>query len=152
MRPMSVREVPGPVDQLRLEAELPAPPERVFAYFVEPELLGRWWAPQAEVDGRPGGDYVLSWPIQKWHLRGEYTEFDPPQRIAFSWSWDHEPDLPTRHVAIVLEATSEATTRLRLIHGAYGASRVEQADRASHREGWLHFLPRLAAELERGQS
>jgi len=149
---MSVREVPGPVDQLRVEAELSAPPERVFACFVEPEVLSRWWAPWADVDGRPGGEYVLSWPAQGWHLRGEYTEFDPPERIAFSWHWDHEPDLPTRHVAIVFAPIGDDTTRLRLIHGAYGASKVEQADRESHRDGWLHFLARLAAELERGQS
>ena len=146
---MPIRELDANTDSLTLEADLPVPPSTVFDYLVTPDLLIRWWPPQVEVDARPGGGYVMSWPNQGWHLRGEFTDFDPGNRVAFTWHWDHEPDLPTRLVSIHLEPTATGTL-MRLIHGAYGQDAIEQADRASHREGWLHFLGRLEQAIASG--
>ena len=145
---MPVREIESTPDGLILEADLPASPPNVFEYFITPSLLSTWWPPLAEVDARAGGEYVMTWPSQGWHLRGEYTDFAPGERLAFSWRWDHEPQLPTRLVSLQFEGAAGATT-LRLIHGVYGQDTVEQADRDSHREGWLYFLARLEAELLR---
>lgn len=141
----------GP-DELAFEIDLDGPdPQTVFDFLIEPARLARWWAPQAEINARPGGEYVMSWPDQGWHLRGEYTDFDRPVRLAFSWRWDHEPDLPTRHVTVMLRERVGGTG-LRLIQGPYGASNIERADRESHRQGWLHFLDRLAGAVAEDSS
>ena len=145
---MAVREVDANPDSLTFEATVAVAPDVAFNYFVTPTLLAEWWAPQAEVDAQPGGGYVMSWPSQGWHLRGEYTDYAPGERLAFSWRWDHEPRLPTRLVSVQFE-DAPAGTLLRLIHGVYGQDEVEQADRQSHREGWLHFLGRLEESLLR---
>ena len=143
-----MREVEANLDSLTFEVVVAASAQDTFSYFVTPTLLAQWWAPAAQVDGRPGGEYVLSWPSQGWHLRGEYTDYAPGERLAFSWRWDHEPQLPTRLVSIQFEE-APAGTLLRLIHGVYGQDAVDQADRDSHREGWLHFLSRLEDALLR---
>jgi len=145
---MPVREIEASLDGLTFEVTVSASPEKAFSYFVTPSLLAEWWAPQAEIDPQPGGQYVMSWPSQDWHLRGEYTDFAPGERLAFSWRWDHEPQLPTRLVSVLFEA-AEPGTNVRLQHGVYGQDAVEQADRDSHREGWLHFLGRLEESLLR---
>jgi uncharacterized protein YndB with AHSA1/START domain len=145
---MPVREIDSNTDSLTFEATVSATPDVVFSYFVTPELLAAWWAPAAEIDAHAGGQYVLSWPSQGWHLRGEYTDFAAGERLAFSWRWDHEPQLPPRLVSVQFEDAPPGAL-LRLIHGVYGQDAVEQADRQSHREGWLHFLGRLEEALLR---
>jgi uncharacterized protein YndB with AHSA1/START domain len=143
---MPVRELQGAPDRLLIEAELPADPMVIFDHLVRPELLALWWAPAAQIDPRQGGEYALSWPAQGWTLRGHFTQYEPDERLAYTWRWDHEPDLPERLVTIVL-APAGAATLLALSHSLYGSSPAEQADRDSHRQGWLHFLGRLEESL-----
>jgi len=145
---MPVREIETNPDSLTFEATVAATAAVAFSYFTRPELLAAWWAPEAKINAQPGGEYVLSWPSQGWHLRGEYTDFAPGERLAFSWRWDHEPQLPTRLVSVQFEEAPPGAL-LRLIHGVYGHDAVEQADREAHRDGWLHFLGRLEEALVR---
>ena len=48
---------------LEIERLIPAPPERVFEYWTEPELLARWFGPEGfdipanTHDVRPGGKW-----------------------------------------------------------------------------------------------
>lgn len=145
-------------------------PHQVYAAFTAPELLVQWWPTSAEADAQIGGEYHFSWPQMSWSLRGEYTEVDPPDvpdedksdvipmsgyrssaaisrsgggRLAFSWSWDHEPGSPPRAVTLAFEPHGDGT-RVSLRHGNYGLSDAEQEVRRSHQEGWEHFLPALA--------
>src|SRR5579859_7869361 len=76
-------------------------PEKLFNYFIEPDLLRQWWVPEAEVDARPDGAYDMAWPRQNWHLRGHYVVFQPGKELAFTWKWDHHP--VQRMVEIIFE-------------------------------------------------
>lgn len=76
---------------LHLERVLHAPRERVFAACVEPEQLGEWRgpmgfaAPSVELDVRDGGHYRITMQPPEgdaFHLRGQYSEVDPPQRLV----------------------------------------------------------------------
>jgi uncharacterized protein YndB with AHSA1/START domain len=137
--------VPSDAARLVVQAEFPRlAPAALFEHFTRPELLRLWWPESAEVDPQPGGRYHFAWPGPNWHLRGEFTEFAPPARLAFTWAWDHEPDLPARHVHLTIEPAG-AGSRLTVVHTAYTASQADQADRVSHLEGWRHFLARLQA-------
>jgi uncharacterized protein YndB with AHSA1/START domain len=79
-----------------------------------------------------------------WHLRGEFTKFEPARKLGFTWRWDHEPELPTRQVDLVIEATGPGS-RLTITHGTYDESRRDQDDRQSHLDGWTYFLGQLLA-------
>jgi len=69
---------------------------------------------------------------------------DPERRLAFTWGWDHQPDLPQRTVALDFQPLPEGGTRLIVTHGPYGEGDAEAADRQSHLNGWRQFLARLA--------
>jgi uncharacterized protein YndB with AHSA1/START domain len=117
-------------------------PADAFRALVEPALLVRWWPPEAEVDAREGGAYCLRWPQQGWQLRGRFLVLAPPERLGFTWHWDHEQELPERIVRIVI-APQGPGSLLMLTQGSYDRSARDQADRQSHHDGWQHFLARL---------
>jgi uncharacterized protein YndB with AHSA1/START domain len=78
----------------------------------------------------------------EWELYGEYSHFEPGRRLAFSWNWRHEPDLPTRQVDIQIEPLAQGS-RLTLTHSAYSDSPADQTDRQSQIDGWHYFLGQL---------
>jgi uncharacterized protein YndB with AHSA1/START domain len=143
---LAVRELESPRDRLIVQVELPAlTPEHALDHWLRPELLTRWWPTEAEADPRPGGAFHLAWPAQNWHLRGRYTIVEPGSRVAFTWQWDHEPDRPLRHVEVGAVASAKGGTVLTVTHAVYGDTAAEREERESHRQGWQHFLARLAA-------
>ena len=119
-------------------------PGDVYRSFIEPDRICQWWADESELDPLVGGRLIVRWPSMGWTMRGRYTELVPDRLIGFTWSWEHEPDTPTRTVSVVIESDA-AGTRLTLTHGDYGDDDAEERD--SHLEGWQHFLPRMAAAL-----
>lgn len=142
---MAVRALETEPDRLVVEVELPGlSPADALEQWLRPELLTRWWAAEAENDARAGGWYHLAWPTQGWHLRGRYTLLEPGRRMAFTWQWDHEPEQPLRHVEVAVTARNGGS-RLTVTQAVYGTSTAEQDVRSSHRDGWVHFLGRLAA-------
>ncbi|MDQ3653531.1 MAG: SRPBCC domain-containing protein [Chloroflexota bacterium] len=103
------------------------------------------------VDRTPGG----------WDVRGALAidglddagvALCTPDTLAYSWSWDHEPDQPARTVIVRGEPDGGGTI-LTLTHGPYRPSSPalpgEDEDRAGHRDGWLHFLPKLHEAIAR---
>jgi uncharacterized protein YndB with AHSA1/START domain len=84
---------------LRIERTYRAPIDRVFEAWTSEEVLSRWWrlerdwdASDAQVDLRVGGAVrvVMLNPETGEEIGGggQYTEVDPPTRLAFTWLWD----------------------------------------------------------------
>ena len=99
---------------------------------------------------RVGEEYTMSWPAMGWVLRGEILEYVAGERLVFTWSWDHQPDLPRRTVEIDLAAmpgAESAATVVRLAHGDYGRGEEEEQDRRSHLDGWTHFFAALHTQI-----
>lgn len=122
-----------------------ATPGQVYECFTHPDAITAWWAPDATTEPRVGGALVASWPDQGWTMRGAYTDLRPGRAVGFMWRWDHEHEAPPRHVGVDLEPAGNGTL-VTLRHGDYTAG--DQDERRGHLEGWLHFLPRLAARFE----
>ena len=84
-----------PESTIRLEQRVSAPAEQVFAAWLEPESMTRWYAPtddfkptQAEVDLQVGGRYrVAMFPPGQEHpavVTGQYCRIDPPRQLSFT--------------------------------------------------------------------
>ena len=121
--------------------------DQVLSCFTSADAITAWWSESAEVEARVGGDLIARWDTEGWTMRGRFTELVAGQRVAFTWSWDHETDVAERLVEVEVEPDA-AGTRLQLRHGPFESAEAE--DRANHLHGWLHFLPRLAALFEPG--
>jgi uncharacterized protein YndB with AHSA1/START domain len=140
---------------LRLSHFFAAPRERVFAAWTDPRVLERWWTaaetweqPQAEVDLRPGGRYRLSMldrgsgAVET--VAGEYKEVRRPERLAYTWTWEGDPELMRGSEAtlVVVEFLErENGTEVVLTHRGFADNRI----RDLHAGGWAACL----ASLER---
>jgi uncharacterized protein YndB with AHSA1/START domain len=67
----------------------------------------------------------------------------PPNRLVFTFDWEHDDDPPT---TVTVEITADGKgARLVLAHEETGAA-------GGHQEGWLLSLARLDGELGHGGS
>jgi uncharacterized protein YndB with AHSA1/START domain len=134
---------------LHLEKTLSARPAAVFAAFVEPEQLARWWgpagftAPEVDLDVRKGGRYRIRMQppdAEAFHLRGTYREIDPARRLVLTFAWE-EPDPDDRETVVTLtfREDDEGGTRVVLDQGPFAT----EDRRALHEAGWSESLDRL---------
>lgn len=139
---------------LVIERTFQAPAKKVFDAWTNEEVMRRWFhgqhaweTPEAKVDLRLGGALrvVMRDPVKEadYGGGGHYTEIDPPNRLAFTWTWDSD-DRETL-IELDFEETDGATT-VRLTH-----SRLrDQESVVSHEGGWSNCLDNLGRALELG--
>ncbi len=139
---------------LTMERTYAAPAQRVFDAFTSEEVMRRWWhagtdweTPEATVDLRVGGQLrvVMRNPHEdvRYGGGGEYTEIDPPARLAFTWIWDDDRDQLRQLIEIDFEE-AEGVTTVRFTHSGLR----DEASVASHEGGWGVAFENLGRALE----
>lgn len=123
-----------------LEFELPAPSDVVFEYLTRIELLTTWWPTGGHTAPHEGGEFVLEWDGPGVTLRGRYIVVDPPARLQFTWSWDHDDDESVVSIELMTSSVDSTSMRIRQT-----ASSAEERD--GYVDGWTHFVGRLAERL-----
>jgi uncharacterized protein YndB with AHSA1/START domain len=144
---------------VRLQRTIPAPPDRVYRAWLEPDVMRRWFAPEglevtrAEVDERVGGHYRV------WQASGErdvggfeceLLELVPSERIVLRCGLVGPERLAgpvyDSLLTVTLRETAEGQTELTLVHERLEALQAERPDVADHVErGWEMALDKLAA-------
>jgi uncharacterized protein YndB with AHSA1/START domain len=144
---------------VRLHRIIPAPPDKVYRAWLEPELIRRWMAPgsleviRAEVDERVGGHYRI------WHAgaEGEVGGFEcellelvPHERIVLRWGFVGPDRLagPTydSQLTVTLREAPDGATELTLVHERLDDLREALPDIAAGvGPGWEMALDKLAA-------
>jgi uncharacterized protein YndB with AHSA1/START domain len=143
---------------LEIERVLPAAREKVFAAFVDPQELAKWWGPEgyavASLDFEPriGKTYRIQMQPPEgdpFHLTGEFREVEPPQRLAFTFVWEPaDPDDVETLAELSFRDLGESTE----VHFTQGPFKTE-ARRALHRDGWGDSFDKLERVLsERTES
>src|SRR5262249_42874050 len=88
-----------PESTLRIEQYIPAPPEQVFAVWIDPSQMSDWYAPSddfgptiGQVDPQVGGDYrigmLLPGATDPRFVSGQYCKLDAPRTLSFTWAWE----------------------------------------------------------------
>jgi uncharacterized protein YndB with AHSA1/START domain len=147
---MSATPAESPV--FTVERHLDAPPDRVFAAFIDPQRLEHWFV----VDGfstpaerirstpRPGGGVeavmVSDADGSEIPFGFRYSTLDPPHRVVLEF--DHPRETVTVTITAVGGASSELTYSLE-------ASEAP-ADPDASRRGAEDMLDRIAAGIEQG--
>ncbi len=139
---------------LRIERAFQAPAQAVFDAWTSEEVMRRWFhaehhweTPEAEVDLRIGGAVrvVMRDPDKdtEYGGGGYYTEIDPPDRLAFTWTWDDDDN--SRQTLIELDfKETEGVTTVRLTH-----SNLEGKESVlSHEDGWIKCFDNLERALK----
>lgn len=140
---------------LRMQRTFSAPAEAVFEAWTSAEVLKRWWhashdweTTEASVDLRVGGTLrvVMRNPHQdaEYGGGGEYTEIDPPRRLAFTWTWDDEREQRNQLIEIDFEEHDGSTTVRFAHHGLWDTETV-----ADHEDGWAATFDNLEREFRK---
>lgn len=137
---------------LRLERQIAASPEKVFAAWTTAEGLSRWFSPTTdhavhvhELDVRPGGRYRIEMRHKggaSHSCYGTYREIEPPRRLVFTWYWEDRPGMPETTVTVSIQAEGSGS-RLTLLHERF----ADAEERDLHQKGWIGCLDRLPAGL-----
>ena len=130
------------MDDLVKEIWIDAPPEKVFPFIVEPQLLTRWIGDESWNDPQPGGLFRLR--FGESIVRGEFIEVDPPRRAVFTWGHEEAGrGLAPGSTTVEFDLDpDDGGTRVHLRHSGL----PNEHERRRHTEGWDHYLPLLARE------
>jgi len=110
------------------EALVHAPIDQVFQAWSTTEGVKSFFAPEAEIDARPGGRYgVFFDPLGKPGLKGADDErvlaVQAPTMISFTWNAPpHLAEARGQHTAVIVRLRSEPNdlTRVTLTHVGWG--------------------------------
>jgi uncharacterized protein YndB with AHSA1/START domain len=125
-------------EPLTASVHVEARPERVFAYFTEPEAMVRWMGDYALLEATPGGEFTVD--INGVPVRGRYLEVQPPHRLLISWGHAGSDRLPPGASTVEVRLTAAGDgTDVEIVHRD-----LPEPYAAGHERGWRHFLDRLA--------
>jgi uncharacterized protein YndB with AHSA1/START domain len=123
-----------------MERTYEASAQAVFDAWTSEEVIRRWWhagrdweTPEVEIDLRVGGvvRVVMRNPHKdiEYGGGGQYTEVDPPRRLAFTWIWDGDS---TRQLIEIDFEEVDGVTKVTFTHsGLWDEESVR-----SHESGW----------------
>ena len=140
---------------LRVERTYAAPAQALFDAWTSPEVMRRWFHAggedweniRAELDLRVGGrlEVAMRTPEGVEHAAtGEYTVIEPPERLAFTWTWTRDEGTPAADTMVELEFTErDGATTVVLTHSGL----VSEESARNHSEGWSQVLENLGRAL-----
>ena len=124
---------------VRREVQIAAPPATVFAFLTDPEKIVRWMGTEASMEPHPGGIYLLN-VNSKDIARGHFTEVIPVHRLAYSFGWEGNDNVPPGSSLIEIDLLDrEDGTLLRMTHSGL----PDAKECANHEKGWTYYLGRL---------
>ncbi len=150
---------------LHLEHTFPAPSDKVFQAWIDPELVKKWfihdakvhWISGPQMDIRAGGSY--DWKVGSddnarhvFHFHGVYRKIASPHELVFTWDWQTLPIEGVKTpghtpVTIQLESHGDATKLLLTQEGL-----PNEAARDAHDKGWRRCFDGIAAAILSGEN
>jgi uncharacterized protein YndB with AHSA1/START domain len=139
---------------ITISRTVPAPPERVFGAWTDPNRLAAWWWPQLagttyDVDARPGGRFRIASPALGATVSGVYTQVDRPRRLVFTWRWedDGKPEEVVEDTVVVTFEPEAQGTVVTVAH----TSTAHLPDGGAE-QGWNDVLDRMARVVPQSTS
>ncbi|NDJ36229.1 MAG: PDZ domain-containing protein [Chloroflexi bacterium] len=117
------------------------PPDDVFYAFTNSPMLAEWWCDWAFLAPHRAGTYYMYWE-SGFHAMGQYTAFEEPNRLAFTWS---DGASPACRAEVSFSAT-DGGTRVEVTYAD-----IDNEDQAEQLQThWRDGLENLASWLEDG--
>jgi uncharacterized protein YndB with AHSA1/START domain len=115
---MVARQVRGDPVEIERDIVFPASPAEVWEALTEPERLEEWFASEASLDLRPGGEGIFRWGDGD-ERRAVVRELEPEERLVLDWEDDGQVVLELEEVdggtrLHVVETSPDWSTALEL--------------------------------------
>ncbi len=121
----------------RSSIDIAAPPDRVFDYFVKPELLVRWMGDFARLEASAGGLFAVD--INGVLIRGHFVRVERPSLVEIAWGEAGNEAMPPGSTRLVVRFRAHGDgTRVDVEHTGLAAAEAKK-----HAIGWPHFIERL---------
>ncbi|MSP92833.1 MAG: hypothetical protein EXR79_13685 [Myxococcales bacterium] len=118
-------------DAFELAVTLPAPPDRVYEAWLDPDEHAAFTGGVATIDAAAGGKFT-AWD---GYISGTTLELDPPRRIVQAWrTTDFTAADGDSRVTVTLEPDDAGGTRLTLAHGEIPEGQGER-----YAQGWREY-------------
>ena len=141
-----------PENTLQIRRTFAAPRERVYRAWTDEKQFALWFHPTLEystiitqMDLRNGGAYKLEMRHKGGNvnkLEGRYKEVNPPEKLVFTWRWQHIEGSPETLVTVEFHDLG-GSTEILLTHSNF--TNAEQRDK--HNEGWTGCFGLLDKQL-----
>jgi len=126
---------------LEIVIDVKATPEEVFRAITDPEQIVKWFAPEARVDPRIGGEYFFSWgpgmggttTISAWEPGKHFGTSIERTKICVDY---------------YIESLDGGITRLRLVQSFGPDATWDDEFFEKTKSGWTGFLQKLKELLE----
>jgi uncharacterized protein YndB with AHSA1/START domain len=147
---MSKLDLSATSESLQMRKLIPAPPERVFRAWTNPNEMIKWWGPKgvrcvsAEVELKVGGQYRIENELPDgtilW-IGGEFETIERPNLLRYTWIVEtQDPDV--EHVSVRFESHTSGT-ELILTHTQIRTTIL----RDQHQDGWIGCMEGLCEYL-----
>jgi len=124
-----------PIESFELDAVIPAPPERVYAAWVDPKLHTAFTGSPATVEPWVGGRFTA----HDGYIHGINLELSPAKRIVQTWRSSEFPvGTPDSRLAVELSPAAGGGTLIKLLH-----SNIPHGQGKNYKSGWVsrYFKP-----------
>ncbi len=120
--------------------EMPASVERVWKAITEASEVAGWYAPEARIDGRVGGEYWVSWG-GGMDAAATIEVFDAPHHLRVIYQRDPTGGAEPVRMAIDYTIDSKGSGAvLRLVHSGFLDAPGWEGEFDGTREGWAIML------------
>jgi len=134
---------PNETFELTMTRFFRAPREKVYAAFVQPEMMSAWQCPrgmavEVSADVRAGGAYRLQMRARdgrQFAVGGQFVELNPPDGLSYTWGWEGDGGSALAGLQTVIEVdlvSRDGGTEMRMRHTGFRNA----VERNSHRHGW----------------
>ena len=123
---------------VRRETQIAAPPATVFAFLTDPQKILSWMGAEADTDAHPGGLYLVKDVAGRpgRTARGEFREVVPVHRLAYSFGWDDDANVPPASSLVEIDLLErDGGTLVRMTHT--GLPNAAERDGHAERLGLL---------------
>ncbi len=141
---------------LRVTRLIKAPREKVFAAWITPDDLLKWFGPEechplsARVHPRAGGEFQLrlkSENLGEISLHGVFREFERPSKLVYTWNFSGHPELEFGESQVTVEFLDrKGETEVQITHEQLPNEEAKE----DHKHGWNGSLDKLERHLGAG--
>jgi uncharacterized protein YndB with AHSA1/START domain len=140
------------------EVVVAATPEQVYAAWTTREGIVGFFAPDAEIDAKPGGAFhIFINPLAEPGMKGaddiRYMALQPPSMVSFDWNAPPSiPDIRRQRTFVVVRIApaGDGASRVTLHHTGWGTGAEWDRTYAYFDRSWGNVLANLRKRFETG--